>query len=80
MGKIVDKSALPIKHIPNSTLTKNDAKGNAIIKRFFDEEGKALKDIDYTNHGNPKRHPKVPHKHRWDWSNPKKPERILEDE
>lgn len=29
------------------------------------------KDIDYTNHGNPKEHPKVPHTHDWDWNKQK---------
>ncbi|HBR02432.1 MAG TPA: hypothetical protein DD738_07460 [Ruminiclostridium sp.] len=27
-----------------------------------------MKDRDITNHGNSKKHPKVPHEHDWDWS------------
>lgn len=47
---------------------------------MYDNEGRAEKDIDYTNHGNPKNHPKVPHTHKWDWSNPDKPIRGRYDE
>ena len=36
-----------------------------IQERYYDENGEAKMDVDYTNHGNPKRHPKVPHRHRW---------------
>ncbi len=32
----------------------------------------ADKDIDYTDYGNPKKHPKVPHTHPWIWNNGKK--------
>jgi hypothetical protein len=28
-------------------------------------------DVDHTDHGNPKRHPEVPHEHEWDWSSGK---------
>lgn len=38
------------------------------------------KDIDYTDHGNPKEHPKVPHEHTWDWSDPNKPKRSAADD
>lgn len=70
---------LPLKSKPNSkkTLYKN---GKKIRDRYYDERGYAEKDIDYTNHGNPKEHPKVPHEHKWDWSNPEKPIRSVIDD
>ncbi|MBZ6527888.1 hypothetical protein HYQ40_08850 [Aerococcaceae bacterium DSM 111021] len=43
------------------------------MERTFDSEGKALHDKHYSDHGNAKNHPKVPHEHDWDWSNPNKP-------
>ena len=42
-------------------------------KERDDEKGRAKTDIDYTNHGNPTKHPNVPHEHHWDWSNPDSP-------
>ncbi|AHI55911.1 hypothetical protein ACP0AK_01605 [Listeria ivanovii] len=35
-------------------------------RRYYDKNGKAQMDIDYTNHGNAKAHPKVPHRHNFD--------------
>lgn len=65
---------LPTKAEPNSKkpFYKN---GRKIRERYYDEKGRAKIDVDYTDHGNPKHHPKVPHKHKWDWSNPNKPTR-----
>ena len=60
---------------PNSVTQKFDDKGNLEKERYYDSNGYALIDIDYTNHGNAKLHPQVPHKHRWDWSDPKNPKR-----
>ena len=36
-------------------------------RRWFGPDGKASRDVDYTDHGNPKAHPEVPHEHIWDW-------------
>lgn len=65
---------LPTKSKPNSkkTLYRN---GKKIRDRYYDKNGRAQKDIDYTDHGNPKEHPQVPHEHKWDWSNPNNPKR-----
>lgn len=51
---------LPTKSKPNSkkTLYHN---GKKIRDRYYDKNGRAQKDIDYTDHGNPKEHPQVPH-------------------
>lgn len=74
-----DGKSLPTKSKPNSkkTLYKN---GKKIRKRYYDENGYARNDIDYTDHGNPKVHPKVLHEHKWDSSNPNKPIRSLIDD
>ena len=56
---------LPLTSKPNSKTQKIDGTGSIISERYFDSEGKAKYDIDYANHGNPKRHPKVPHTHDW---------------
>lgn len=39
--------------------------GKVVQRRYYDKSGKADLDIDYTNHGNPAKHPKVPHRHDW---------------
>lgn len=70
---------LPTKSKPNSkkTLYHN---GKKIRDRYYDKNGCAQKDIDYTDHGNPKEHPQVPHEHKWDWSNPNNPKRSKTDD
>lgn len=50
------------------------------ISFFFDKNGRAQKDIDYTDHGNPKEHPQVPHEHKWDWIDPNNPKRSKTDD
>lgn len=65
---------------PNSVTVKLDDNGNIEKERYYDNKGQAILDIDYTNHGNPKLHSKVPHKHKWDWSDPKNPKRSNKDE
>ncbi|MFT8352731.1 hypothetical protein [Clostridium saccharoperbutylacetonicum] len=64
---------IPTTGKPNSVTQKVDEDGNIIQERYYDGDGRASKDIDYTDHGNPKQHPNVPHTHKWDWSNPNKP-------
>ena len=65
-------TSLPIRGKPNSkrSLFKD---GKLIQERIYDENGQAKTDIDYTDHGNPTRHPEVPHEHEWDWSDPDHP-------
>lgn len=45
-----------------------DDNNRLLTRRWFNKNGKATRDVDFTNHGNPKQHPKVPHEHFWDWS------------
>ena len=66
---------IPTTSAPNSVIQELDDNGNLERERYYDENGRALFDIDYTNHGNAKKHPTVPHKHKWDWSDPKRPKR-----
>ncbi len=42
-----------------------------IVRRYYGPYGKAETDIDYTDHGVPWSHPKVPHRHDFDWSKKK---------
>lgn len=56
---------------PNSSTDLVNDAGEVITRRWYNENGEATKDVDYTDHGNPKHHPKVPHEHEWDWSSGK---------
>ena len=40
---------------------------NGVTKRFYGRDGKVKLDIDLGDHGYPKHHPNVPHKHEWEW-------------
>lgn len=51
-----------------------DKDGNVVTRRWYDSEGKAYRDIDMGNHGNPKQHSEVPHEHTWEYTSGK-PER-----
>ena len=59
----------PIKRTgkPNSSIDRVDEKGRIITRRWYDGNGRAKKDVDFTDHGNPKTHPQVPHEHTWEW-------------
>ena len=53
---------------PNSSVDILDRQGNLATRRWFDSNGRAVRDVDFTNHGKPKHHPQWPHEHPWDWS------------
>lgn len=55
---------IPYKGLPNSVTI---IRKNGIVQqeRYYDENGLPYWDIDYTDHGNPKQHPVVPHEHHW---------------
>ena len=61
-------------------INQSDDYKNTVHFFFYDKNGRAQKDIDYTDHGNPKEHPQVPHEHKWDWSNPNNPKRSKTDD
>lgn len=58
---------------------KNPGVPNAVYKYYKDGvhkssritnvSGVPTKSIHYTNHGNPKIHPQIPHSHNWGWKN-----------
>lgn len=77
------KSSIDIKPSKNHKVTKKNPGPNGdknssvdivssdkklLTRRWFNKNGRATRDVDFTNHGNPKAHPKVPHEHFWDWS------------
>ncbi|WP_339099576.1 T7SS effector LXG polymorphic toxin [Enterococcus sp. DIV0849a] len=60
---------------PNSSVDILDSKGELTTRRFYDDTGKAVRDVDMTNHGNPKQHPEYPHEHKWKYDPNGKPTR-----
>ncbi len=62
---IVYTKWLPEQGKPNSEAYRKDYKGRVIQKRIYDENGDALIDIDYNDHGTPQYHPWGPHIHFW---------------
>ena len=50
---------------PNSSVDILDRQGNLAARRWFGEDGRAFRDVDFDDHGNPRRHPEVPHEHYW---------------
>lgn len=60
--------SMPESGTPNSVVQKVKD-GKLITERYFGSNGKPYLDIDYTNHGNPKMHPVVPHEHNISFAN-----------
>ena len=60
---VVNAHEIPITGAPNS-VTKDYKDGKLKTERYYGEDGKAYLDIDYTDHGNSKTHPHVPHQHK----------------
>ncbi len=54
--------SVPITGTSNS-VTRNYKNGVLDSERYYGNDGKAYLDIDYSDHGNPKTHPTVPHEH-----------------
>lgn len=63
MDVMADSHSVPLQGTPNS-VTQNYKGGHLDSERYYDDNGNAYLDIDYSNHGNPKMHPKVPHQHK----------------
>ncbi|MEG2688825.1 MAG: hypothetical protein RSA24_06615, partial [Clostridia bacterium] len=53
---------------PN-TIYKYFKNGFHKSSRITDTNGFPVKSVHYTNHGNSKLHPQVPHTHNWGWKN-----------
>ena len=56
---------LPNKGLPGWKYDRFDPEKGMQTRRFFDYEGNPIKDVDYTDHGKPKKHPKDGHVHSW---------------
>ena len=57
---------LPDSGEPNSITRKICRRtGTVITERHFGPDGLPIRDVDLTDHGNPKEHPHVPHYHDW---------------
>lgn len=54
--------SIPAQGSPNS-VSKNFKNGKLDSERYYGSDGKAYLDIDYSDHGNSKTHPNVPHEH-----------------
>ena len=65
---VTNKKSLPMTGTPRTSQDKTADgtwNGKVLQRRYYDKNGNADLDIDYTDHGNPKDHPKVPHRHDW---------------
>lgn len=59
-----DGIPIPEADVPHTELgTRDGSKGKYPQAREFDKDGNPVRDIDFTDHGYPKKHP-IPHQHR----------------
>ena len=58
---------------PNTSVDILDSKGEVTTRRWFGPDGKATRDVDFDQHGNPKEHPEAPHEHTWTYGEDGKP-------
>lgn len=63
ISQLTDAHMVPMEGKKDS-VTQVYRDGNMVTERYYDAKGSAYLDIDYTDHGNPKMHPDVPHEHR----------------
>jgi hypothetical protein len=53
----------------NTSVDIVDSKtGELKTRRWFGPDGKANRDVDFSQHGNPKQHPEAPHEHIWTYN------------
>lgn len=62
--KIIESPKLPFRGESNSAIDRTN-NGKIHQRRYYDDVGLPKLDVDYTNHGNSKAHPIVPHSHDW---------------
>lgn len=67
INRLYDTHSMPRTCEPNS-VAQNFNDGTLTTERYYNADGNPYLDIDYTNHGNPKMHPIVPHEHYIDTS------------
>ena len=70
VSNVNEKHSLPSTYEKNSVI-RNYKNGVLNSERYYDNNGIAYLDIDYTDHGNPKMHPYVPHEHKITYKNRK---------
>lgn len=58
---------LPTTGKPNSSVDLYNENGTLMQRRYYDENGRAVEDIDY-EHSNGDNSHVFPHRHTWDWS------------
>ncbi len=58
----------PFNAKPNSVFDNYSEDGTLLQRRYYGRTGKPRLDIDMIDHGNPKKHPDVPHYHKWTWT------------
>ena len=68
VGEVDSVNVAADEHTTDKTGTKNSVTqyfkdGKLSSERYYDGNGDAYLDIDYSDHGNPKTHPNVPHEH-----------------
>lgn len=61
------------KGMPNSSIYIVDETGEIVTRRWYDKQGNAYRDVDFTNHGNSATHPEWPHEHIWKYNEDGKP-------
>lgn len=59
--------------VPETSVDIIDEAGEVVTRRWYDEYGKAVRDVDFTNHGNAGTHPEWPHEHIWKYSDDGEP-------
>ena len=67
INRMDDAHSMPMTGAPNSVI-QNFSGDVLTTERYFTSDGSPYVDIDYTDHGNPKMHPIVPHEHSIDTS------------
>ena len=61
-------NGLPIRGTPDSVVDKIGDMGEVLQRREYDSQGRAMKDFDTSNHGQPKAHPTGAHKHEFNYN------------
>lgn len=64
-----ENNSLPLKDKNNTISDLVEKSGNVKQRRLYGEDGKAIKDIDTSDHKKPKYHPMGAHKHEYDYKN-----------
>ncbi|MBR5419415.1 hypothetical protein IK110_04190 [Candidatus Saccharibacteria bacterium] len=69
INKQKNAHSTPMKGATPNSVTQNYVNGKLESERYYNERGEAYLDIDYSDHGNSKLHPNVPHQHEIKFKN-----------